>query len=774
MRSNPKAKNLLADSAQSRPVVSVVPKQGLWHMPRRIWDNSVGYYALAALFFLSLAVVYTWPVVLAFDRIIPGFATDQDQNIWSLWWVKYALLDLHTNPFHTNYLFYPYGTNLYLHALAPLLGVLVIPWNLFAGPIAAYNAAALFGLATTGVTATALGRTVSGNRWGGLVAGYIITFSPIHFSYVSLGQIEFLNLWPFLLYLLFLIKLTDRSVEKTGPSPTKNAKYGTAWLIVGAAVSLVLAGFVTFYYVAFSLLFTLFYLLLRGLPERRWYWWRTILVRFALVWLLFALSFGYFGWRVWQSAHSGEVKVEARPIVIINESVTLHGYFTEFDANILLGKLLGLAHLAPLNRVHYIGFGVLVLAGLGLLWGRRLGLRHTWVWLALALFFAIAAFGPTVRTDPHVNPEIGPTEAWLPWNWLQAIPLVNITHSPTRLALIALICVAMLVSQGVAYLSGLALKLRQHSGRFLWQLIPVTLVLVLVLEGPALPALTRSMPLPPQVSVIKADCASIGCGDALTLDLPFTQATYTRDSDLMLYGALRQRPVMGGYLSREIVNPYLSEKSPFHLFLNFKELNQDIFQLVPYQSSVVALLNDYKIRYLTVDQGEFERTYDLTPAEVTAYLTNLLGPEARIYTEEGLEIYRVPSPNLTAPTPLMIPTIGWQAIEKETIPKRWMGDKASLVMYSFQETTTRLNFEAAAFHRLRHLAVTLNGQLVGTLEIQPDQMLEYRLDNLKLHKGENLVVFDPLEEPESPSEVLPGSKDTRRLTVTLRQVSLGQ
>jgi hypothetical protein len=182
------------------------------------------------------------------------------------------------------------------------------------------------------------------------------------------------------------------------------------------------------------------------------------------------------------------------------------------------------------------------------------------------------------------------------------------------------------------------------------------------------------------------------------------------------------------------------------------------------------LLNIHNIRYITVNQNEFERTYATLPSEVTGFLTTLLGPEARIYNANGLEIYRVPPSNSVEQLPIIIPTAGWYRLEKEAITKRWIGDKASISIYSFKDTTTTLSFEATAFNRLRHLTVTLNGQLIDTLEIQPDQMLPYQLKDLKLKNGENLLVLDPIEEPESPANVIPGSQDTRNLTIALRQV----
>jgi hypothetical protein len=732
-----------------------------------------GYYALVFLFFLGLVVFYTWPAALQFDRVIPGRADDQYQNIWSLWWLKRSLLDLRTDPFFTGYLFYPYGTTLYLHALAPLLGLITLPWTILAGPVASYNAAAILGLTFTGVTGAALGKNVSRSRWGGLAAGYVITFSPIHFSYVSLGQLEFLKLWPFLLYLTFLVKLANYPAEQAEITSTSPPRIGPNWLVAGAAASLVLGALVTLYYAAYAALFTVLYLVLRGLREWRWQWWRPMLGRVAVAWLFFNLCFGYFSWQVWQAEHSGEVKIPAKPLTIINESVTVHGYFTDFDGNISLGNLLGLARTAPLNRVHYIGFGVLLLAVSGLLVGRKLGLRQSWHWLVMALFFACASFGPTVRTDPHVNPAIGPVEPWLPWNWIQQIPLLNITHSPTRMALLALICVALLVAQGAGYFARWVRGLHHPAYKALGWFMALALAVWLALEGPAWPAVSRTIETPPQVSVIENDCARINCGAAAVLDLPFTQSNYTKDADLMLYSALREKPVMGGYLSREVLNPYLEETSPFHVFIKPGEAAEDIFRPVPRQS-VVTLLNVYNIRYITVDQNEFSRTYALDPSQVSNYLLGLLGQDSRLYSANGLEVYRVPFSNPANQPPLIVPTDGWRGLEKETPPKRWMGSRASLVVYSFQQQTTSLSFEAVAFHTVRHLAVTLNGQPVGTLEIKPDGMASYQLPNLTLRSGENLLILDPIEEPESPAALGPNSKDTRLLSIALRQVKLGQ
>lgn len=749
-------------------------------MLRRVWNREVFekkplvFYGLVFVFFLVLSLVYTWPVAADFNRTIPGFfPSDQDQNIWSLWWLKHALLDLHSNPYNTEYLYYPYGTNLYLHSFNPVGGLLALPWSVLAGPIAAFNVTVLIGLTFTGVAATLLGQLVSGNRWAGLVAGYIITFSQNHFSFVNLGQLEFINLWPLLLYLVCLVKLTGPPLDPAsdGLFPT-----GRKWWLAGTVVALLVAVFVTLYYAAYAALLTALYVLFRGLQERNWRWWRNTLVSLGIAWGVFAVLFSYQAWRIWQTLQLSGAKIDATPNVIVNESVTVHGYFTEFDGNVFLASLFGVGRYIPLNIVHYLGLGLLALAGIGFFrgrWSGREGWRGNWVWLAVGLFFAVASFGPTVRLDPNINPALGPTQFWLPWNWLQEIPLLNISHTPSRLALVWLICLGVLASQGAAWL----LRLRPKARPWLGKVGLALVVVVLFLEGPALPTLNRVVETPLQVSVIRDDCARTNCGDGVTFDLPINVDNHTRDHDLMLYSALRQQPVMGGYLSRSIPVPYASVDSPFHLFLQLTSLDGDIFQ-PGYSRSVVNLLNQHNIRYVAVNQPRFAEVYGLSASRVSGYLGKVLGEQTRIYNANGLEVYRVPPALPAEKTPLVVPTGGWLLPEKEAqsgqpdLYKRWFVRNASVSIYTFEAGVKNVSFEAVAFYRTRHVNVTLNGQPVTTLTIEPAAMVTYNLPNLSLKAGENLLQLNAVEEPESPAKITPGSEDTRLLSVAVRRFKL--
>ena len=94
----------------------------------------LGLYLLPTLYLLAR-------VLPRFGSVIPGGPVadiDGWQNVWSLWWVQHALSH-GENPFFTSMLFYPVGVSLYLQTLNITNGLLTLPVQLLAGPIAAYN-----------------------------------------------------------------------------------------------------------------------------------------------------------------------------------------------------------------------------------------------------------------------------------------------------------------------------------------------------------------------------------------------------------------------------------------------------------------------------------------------------------------------------------------------------------------------------------------------------------------------------------------------------------
>jgi hypothetical protein len=92
---------------------------------------------------LVLTAFFTWPLLgnlLTGAQQTPGFIVeDRDQNLWNLWWVKAALLDQHTNPFFTNFIYWPDGVSLQFHTLNIFNGLVSIPFQAFLPLPVIYN-----------------------------------------------------------------------------------------------------------------------------------------------------------------------------------------------------------------------------------------------------------------------------------------------------------------------------------------------------------------------------------------------------------------------------------------------------------------------------------------------------------------------------------------------------------------------------------------------------------------------------------------------------------
>lgn len=755
----------------------------------RSWKSQAIFYALVFLGALGLAIIYTWPTITDPGRIIPGrLDSDQYQNIWTLWWVKHAIFDLHTNPYFSHYLYYPYGTDLYLYALEPLHGLLAAPITEWFGPIAAFSFICIGGLALTGVAATALCYTVSKSRFGAVVGGYGITFSLFHFSFVAVGQLEFVSMWTFLLYLTFMAKMlfSPESVVERPESHTWGAE--TNYLrrripdsglrtldarlrryMAGMLVSLLLASFTTLYYVAYAATFTALFFIFRAIQMHNWHWIGRALVRLGAVWLVFGILFGLFALRVYAEEKDATNQISVPSVEVIRESVAIGSYLTQFDGNSLLGEALGIPRLAKSNYTHYLGWSLILLAvaGLALTWKHRA--NRPWPWVVVGLVCMAFSFGPALLFEQDAEvPDATPELAFMPWNWLKRIPLFNLTNTPKRFGLLFLICIGILAAIGIREL----VRVWRFRRSNLALAAGIVLALGVVLEGPALPGLTRVIEVPPQVSVIEADCAKIGCENSAVLDLPFSKDHFLSDGKLMLWGALRQKPLLGGYLSRRITDPYDSEQSPFRVFRTLAPIG-DIFRPGA-DDAELEILNYYHVRYLTVDLKEYERIYGKPSETLIAYLEGIVGKEARIYQSVDLLIYRVPDLKPTEKRPFIIVNSGWRGLEAENPPKRWIGNDSTVTIYSFEDATVDFSFEAVAFAKIRHMTVTFNDQPLPNMEVTNTGWQSYKLQGLKLKKGENKLHFDPIEAAQSPTEFDPNSKDVRNLSVAMRQVQLSR
>jgi len=95
---------------------------------------------------------------------------------------------------------------------------------------------------------------------------------------------------------------------------------------------------------------------------------------------------------------------------------------------------------------------------------------------------------------------------------------------------------------------------------------------------------------------------------------------------------------------------------------------------------------------------------------------------------------------------------------------RWMGTDATwmIVTTGVRPIRATLDLELSAFHRPRHLAVSVDGRPVQTLVVDPPRRL-YQIGPLTVTPGDHELVFHPVEAPTVADEVIHNG-DPRRLS----------
>jgi hypothetical protein len=373
----------------------------------------VSYVAVAAVYF-GLRVALRGPVSYV------GTGVDPQIFIWSFAWWPHALLHAE-NPFVTHAIWAPSGLNLAWTTSVPGLALLFAPLTLLAGPVAAYNAAAVLMPAAAAWTCFLLCRHLTRATWPSLVGGYLFGFS----SYM-LGQQEgHLHLTSVFLIPLVALTLVQRV----------QGGIGSRRLVARLAILLALQ-----LWFSTEVFFTLTLAIAVGWAIAVVSW---ASLRPALRALVMPLGGAY-----------ALALVPASPLVYYaltgfdSHSINAPRSFAADLANVFVPTSLSLASVGRTGAVaaHFLGnnsergayLGLPVLLVVALFarsrW-RTPGGRFLLLGLAAAV---VAELGASLRVDGH---RLLP----LPWSLLDGYPLFD-NVLPARLALFASLAAAVIVS----------------------------------------------------------------------------------------------------------------------------------------------------------------------------------------------------------------------------------------------------------------------------------------------------------------------------------------
>jgi hypothetical protein len=129
--------------------------------------------------YFALALAASWPLARDFATCTVGEVHyDERHAIWILWYTAQALAGRVSWP-DTTHLLWPHGISLLIDGVGPLNAIAALPFWPW-GAAAAFNGAALAGLALSGWCLYALARGIGLARGPAFVAGMLFLLWPIH------------------------------------------------------------------------------------------------------------------------------------------------------------------------------------------------------------------------------------------------------------------------------------------------------------------------------------------------------------------------------------------------------------------------------------------------------------------------------------------------------------------------------------------------------------------------------------------------------------------
>jgi hypothetical protein len=581
--------------------------------------------------FLLLTLLLTYPITVHFASEIP-FGGDAWQHIWNLWWIRHAVLDLHTSPYFSNLIFYPDGANLYFHTLALTAGLTGIPLQaLGLNLLETYNLIMMSTFVLAGYSAFLLCHYLTRNVWASFVGGFVFSFSPYHFAHL-IGHMNLASLQWIPFYVLLLLRAIDE------PGTGHGRRWAGLVLAAGAGVLLAVNTYTDWLYGIFLALFTGLLIAWRVLVPGE----RRALARSGVGWLEGGLRVTV-ALLVYVSLVSPVLLPTLReaqkgyaqqpPEETLVYSADLVQAFVPSAFHPLWGKLVTeQAHINnPSEQVLFLGFATLGLAALAV-WRLRRE-RQVLFWAFAALSAWALSLGPVLQVLGRSRFTAFGVTIPLPYLLLYKLPLLNIMRTPARLTVLTMLALAVLVAFGLDYLSRSGLTRSEDAGRVRRSIASLrNRSGVLLLGLPLLIAfeyLTVPFPtVPPGWGVPIYARIAQEPGRFALLELPLRPF-----GDYMAYQTVHGKPIVGGYLSRQPPYPTLERTPALRYLVNSTGVDDPLKASVAGGAGVSALRN-LGIKYVIIRWWAFS-------------------PEEKAAMQRKLEVLLGRPPDLSYPADLV-------------------------------------------------------------------------------------------------------------------------
>jgi hypothetical protein len=565
-------------------------------------------FALVVAIYTVLIAVQSWSVVTNLGTHIPGSEGDAWVNLWTLEWVKDAVLS-GESPFFTSRMFYPQGTYLFTHNISWVHTALWIPLQAALGIGAAYSLLILASMVFNATTMFFFAHAETESYIGAFAAGLIAAFWPHiisnhnHPNHILIGWIP--------LALLFL----KRSIEqKASLSHDDGAKANySAPIMAGICVALVGLSF-WHYLIMGSVLLISYSLLLIARKQHAPY--ATLLKRAV--------------------AAGGVALVLVLPILV---PIVAFQMTRSNPDDLVAGSIAGgqadlLAYVTP-SRLHpiwgsfvfqefYASFGInqiyVPFIGYGTLLASAYGLRRYWprsrFWLIPTVVLVLFALGPSLTFNGR---EITP----LPYPAF----VLDLIRDVDRFNSLLVVPFGILSAWGIK-------ALWEHPGIKKPTRITIAVVLLLIIAF----EFQATFPLYSLEVPEWHKRLALETGDFALLELPQNNQVY--DETYMFYQLTHGKSLVNGHVSRP-------PREAFAFIRSMPMLDGFPWRLEP-PSNVVEVsgqlqtLSDAGIRYLT-----FHKQF-LSPEQLDSWktwigLTPNYEDEAVVVYETSVDVARDPN-----------------------------------------------------------------------------------------------------------------------------------
>ncbi|MCE7986332.1 MAG: hypothetical protein DYG89_34595 [Caldilinea sp. CFX5] len=694
------------------------------------------------------ALLLTWPLFRHFTTHVPGDGIDDPSLAWNLWWIKERLIDQRNlDIFHVDWMFHPININLGFYTLTPLNGFLSVPFQTAFSLIIASNLILLSSFVIGGFGAYLLAtqelKTQNVNlkqvTLAAFCAGFVYAFASSKLFYVSLGQFNIASSQWVPFCALYLLRLSRATSWRSG---LHNACLAGLFLTLQAWAELTYASFLLIF-AALVFLWSLFTgsrntqhpsTLLRASVSR--------VMNFIICGFVFAIGIAPFLWAMIPDLRREGDFFASGGGFADTFSADLAGYLLPTRLHPFFGDwVIGLSFPNDKGQQIFLGYSVMLLAIIGSVALARRSQQRWWgaFWLVATLFFGWMTLGAQVRWLGDPLPISGP------FDLVSRLPFFSGNRYPSRYSVLLLLCVAVLVGAGVAWLlqrvedrkTGRQEDKKTRSG--VWRRGAVGgVVMLFLLEHLSIPLPLSDFRTPPLYERLAAEP-----GDFAVLELPTGWRNGARvlgKSDILImmqqwYQTTHGKRRLGGNTSRN--PPYKFQYFTGALLIgdlialmnaepNSTPANAEIARVVDRElDTIIArnrpiagqVLDFLKVRYVTVHVEKSPpallrfvdealpltlveewhgndwsgaastiRLYQVNPTDAKSWAINLATPEGQLYLAEG-----------------------WSALATDGV--RYATRPCATIMLNLPATGGQLAFELPGPQQ--NAMIYLNGQLLA-------------------------------------------------------------